>query len=79
MTMQSIVGEPEVLEDTTAWLSLKAAIADLQPLQAQDGSIGTVDVAAPLVHSITAAVAELAPLFPHDGAYLSALVLDFER
>ena len=79
MTMQSIVGEPEVVEDTTAWLSLKAAIADLQPLQAQDGSIGTVDVAAPLVRTITAAIAELAPLFPHDAAYLSALVLDFER
>lgn len=79
MTMQSIVGEPEVVEESSAWVSLKAAIADLQPLQAQDGSIENVDVAAPLVRQLTTAVSELAPLFPHDAAYLSALILDFER
>ncbi len=37
--MKSIVGEPEVLEDTTAWHDLKAAVGELQGLQAHDGSV----------------------------------------
>ncbi len=79
MSAQAIVGEPEVLEDTTSWLELKQAIAELQPLQAQDGSIEEVEHARPLVGHITTAVAELAPLFPHDAPYLDALQVDFDR
>ena len=79
MSAQSIVGEPEVLEDTTSWLDLKQAIAELQPLQAQDGSVEDLGQARPVIGRITAAIAELAPLFPHDAAYLEALQVDFDR
>ena len=42
MSELSIIGEPEVLEDVAthpAWLALKAAVAELQPLQSHDGSV----------------------------------------
>ena len=39
MSTQSIIGEPEVLEDSAAWLDLKVAVEDLRTLQTQDGSI----------------------------------------
>ena len=79
MSTQSIVGEPEVLEDTTSWLDLKQAISELQPLQAQDGSVEEFVRARPLIDRITTAIADLAPLFPHDADYLDALQVDFER
>jgi len=84
MSMQSIVGEPEVLEDGTvqdsaAWHDLKAAIAELQPLQAQDGAVEDAAAAHPLVARIRADIAALAPAFPHDAAYLTALDVDFGR
>jgi hypothetical protein len=85
---QSIIGEPEVVEDAStaetsaAWLDLKAAVVDLQPLQVQDGSVPKkADHAAAkkLVARIDAAIRALAPAFPHDAAYLEALVGDFDR
>jgi len=87
----ALVGEPEVLEDTTsgtdlasspAWLRLKQAAGDLQAVQAQDGSIPEPSAhtdARASVTQITAAVTELAPHFPHDADYLRALVVDFDR
>ena len=79
----SIVGEPEVVEDVAlhpAWLRLKAAAAILQPLQVKDGSVPDAVKSAELaIHEITDSIVELAPLFPHDAAYLSALVVDFDR
>jgi len=75
----AIVGEPEVVEDA-AWLALKAAASELQSLQAKDGSVPEEKRAAgELVASITASIAALAPRFPHDAAYLEALVVDFDR
>jgi hypothetical protein len=87
---EAIVGEPEVLEDarTTdlaqhpAWLRLKAAAMQLQAVQVQDGSIPDASAhadASTAVSTLTAAIDELAPLFPHDAAYLAAVVTDFER
>jgi hypothetical protein len=87
---EAIVGEPEVLEDarTTdlaqhpAWLRLKAAAMQLQAVQVQDGSIPDASAhadASTAVSTLTAAIDELAPLFPHDAAYLAAVVMDFER
>ncbi|GAA2225269.1 DUF6421 family protein [Herbiconiux moechotypicola] len=79
----SIIGEPEVVEDLAAlpaWLSLKAAVMALQPLQAHDGSVpDPVDhpAASALVESIAGSIASLAPLFPHDADYLTALQADF--
>jgi hypothetical protein len=66
----------------TAWLALKDAVAELQPLQLRDGSIpGTVDrtILDGLVETIIASIRALAPRFPHDAGYLDALVADFLR
>ncbi|MCS5715781.1 DUF6421 family protein [Herbiconiux sp. CPCC 205716] len=84
-TAESIIGEPEVVEDVAslpAWLDLKSAVAALQPLQVKDGSVpDPVDHAAArdLVSTIVEAVASLAPRFPHDAAYLDAVQDDFAR
>ena len=76
----AVVGEPEVVEDSAAWLSLKAAAIALQELQQQDGSIPEHhDQARKHVAVITAATEALRPAFPHDDAYLAASVRDFER
>jgi hypothetical protein len=64
------------------WLDLKAAVVAIQPLQVHDGSIPKkADHAAAraLVERIVAGIRSLAPSFPHDTAYLDALVADLER
>lgn len=89
---EAIVGEPEVVEDvralavgveeSAAWRSLKAAATALQGLQVKDGSIpDPADhlEARRLVCLVTTAVSELRPAFPHDDAYLRAVVTDFQR
>ncbi|MFI7484087.1 DUF6421 family protein [Kocuria sp. M1R5S2] len=87
-TAQTIIGEPEVVEDaravesSAAWLRLKSAATALQALQVKDGSIPEpADHPAARAHVgvIVASIAELAPLFPHDSAYLAALPGDFAR
>jgi hypothetical protein len=84
----SLIGQPEVVEDaataetSAAWLDLKAAAIALQPHQIKDGSIPDAAVhaeAAELVARITRDVIALAPAFPHDAAYLTALVVDFDN
>lgn len=95
MNEKTIIGEPEVVEhraegvqsnrlevDGAAWLGLKEAVTHLRPLQVQDGSIPDAahhTKAGELVGQIAKFINELAPLFPHDVAYLTALVVDFER
>jgi hypothetical protein len=85
---KAIIGEPEVVEDAStaetsaAWLDLKAAATELQTLQVQDGSVekkADHRKAGELVGRITASVRALAPAFPHDAAYLDALIADFDR
>ncbi|MFF1632701.1 DUF6421 family protein [Leifsonia sp. NPDC058248] len=90
-TSDAIVGEPEVVEDARsvrslashpAWSRLKDAAIALQPLQLKDGSIAEESdkpAATEQVEVLVAAVDELAPHFPHDAAYLDALVADFRR
>ena len=79
----AIIGEPEVLEDVAshpAWIALKTAVAQLQPLQSQDGSVESEKAAATaLIEAIVESVTQLAPLFPHDADYLAALSVDFQR
>jgi hypothetical protein len=82
----TVVGEPEVVEDrvesSAAWLRIKSAASALQPLQAQDGSLADsadLDDARALLEELVTGVQELAPAFPHDAAYLEALVADIER
>ncbi|MGV8886275.1 MAG: DUF6421 family protein [Microbacteriaceae bacterium] len=80
-TAEAIVGEPEVVEDA-AWLDLKAAASALQICQMQDGSIPDAErhpESRELVATITRSILHLAQYFPHDAAYLDALVVDFDR
>jgi hypothetical protein len=93
-TPQTIVGQPEVVEDaaTTAsnddlvasplWLELKAAVSAVRALQVQDGSIPDT-VHHPSAHehveTIAARLAAFARVFPHDSAYLHAAAADFRR
>ncbi|WP_420122226.1 DUF6421 family protein [Nakamurella sp.] len=70
-----LVGHP-------AWVRLKRAVADLQAVQAADGSVPDPQAhpaARTAVRTLTDAVTELAPLFPHDTDYLAALVKDLTR
>ena len=65
-----------------AWLDLKAAVVELQPLQVHDGSVPEKSdhaAAGLAVDRIVAGIRDLAPAFPHDAAYLDALVVDLER
>ncbi|MCG5212115.1 DUF6421 family protein [Streptosporangium soli] len=60
--------------------ALKATVEELRPLQAKDGSVETGNErAAELVRTIAGQVAGLAPRFPHDRAYLDAVVADLGR
>jgi hypothetical protein len=76
------VGRATGVETSPAWLRLKAAATAVQAVQVQDGSIPEpadhADAGAQ-VETIVTAVEELAVLFPHDSAYLEALVVDFRR
>lgn len=70
------------VETDPAWLALKAAATELQGLQAKDGSVpdeAERPRAGELVDAIVASVETLAPRFPHEAAYLEALVADFRR
>ena len=70
---------PELTTDP-AWLALKDAVGELQPRQAKDGAVtGELSRAAELVETIAVNVTALAPHFPHDAAYLDALVKDLRR
>ncbi|MDQ1554041.1 MAG: hypothetical protein QOK46_1119 [Microbacteriaceae bacterium] len=81
----AIVGEPEVVEDLAlhpAWLSLKAAVADIRVAQMQDGSLSDVadrPKARESVAQITAALLRLSEKLPHDAEYLAAAARDLER
>nr|WP_314841042.1 DUF6421 family protein [uncultured Microbacterium sp.] len=92
---QAIVGEPEVVEDTSTgsvqaqsveqsveWAHLKDAVIAIREMQIKDGSIPDAAhhaAARELVAEITAGIRALAPAFPHDADYLAASVVDFER
>ncbi|NMR21585.1 hypothetical protein HIR71_15395 [Cellulomonas fimi] len=79
---EAVEDGPSTLASHPAWLRLKAAVTDLQPLQVADGSVPDPrhhPHAATLVEAICAATAELAPHFPHDADYLAAVVKDFRR
>ena len=87
-TVNTIIGEPEVVEDAStaetsaAWKLLKDAAIALRPLQIKDGSVPEAadrEAAAQHVAEIIAGIRALAPAFPHDADYLDALVVDFQR
>jgi hypothetical protein len=77
-----IVGEPEVLEDSAAWLSIKSAVAAIRPMQVQDGSIPekkSHPAARELVATIADGLETFTQLLPHDSDYLLAAANDFRR
>lgn len=87
-TPQTVIGEPEVVEDgralaeQPAWLALKDAVIGLQELQTQDGSLAEdadPAEARSYVAVIVEAIRTLSPLFPHDAEYLAASIHDFQR
>ena len=82
MSNDVIVGEPEVLEDSAAWLNLKAAVGAIRPLQVQDGSIpATASHAAAreLVATIADGLEDFSTVLLHDSDYLQAAANDFRR
>lgn len=67
-------------EARSAFQGLKDAVEALKPLQAKDGSIeGDRDRAVALISEIVDHVDGLTPRFPHDEAYLAAVVADFRK
>jgi hypothetical protein len=82
LSNNAIVGEPEVLEDSAAWLSIKAAVAEIRPLQVQDGSIPLAKnhaKAKTVVGTIADGLESFAELLPHDAEYLTTCAADFRR
>ena len=80
MTVTVTGAPPRITAENPTWLRLRSAAESLQSLQIQDGSVpdeGHHAAAALEVAAITESLAELAPLFPHDAAYLDAVVADF--
>ena len=73
--------EPDPMAVDPAWQAIAGAIAEIQPLQAKDGSVAQPDAAhaADLVRQVAAGVRQMTHHFPHDSAYLDALVVDLER
>ena len=76
-TAASVEDAAGALQDP-AWDALVAAIEELRPLQAKDGSVGDEhrERAAELVADIAEAVTALSPRFPHQQAHLDATVTD---
>ncbi|WP_433497190.1 DUF6421 family protein [Sphaerimonospora sp. CA-214678] len=73
-------GEPRKAAVAAGFARLKAAVEELRPLQAKDGSIsGDRARAAELVAEIRDHVTALAPAFPHDRDYLDTVVADFGK
>ncbi|MBK8461325.1 MAG: hypothetical protein IPL43_15070 [Micropruina sp.] len=74
--------EVSALTQHPAWLRIKHAATDLQHLQSANGAIEDPtrhDEARQLITALISGIAELSPLFPHDSAYLDALINDFRR
>ncbi|GGK88793.1 hypothetical protein Sme01_02020 [Sphaerisporangium melleum] len=62
-----------------AFATLKAAVEQLRPLTAKDGSVADAAAASPIVDRVAAAVEALAHRFPHDRDYLAAVVTDLRK
>jgi hypothetical protein len=81
-SQNAVIGEPEVVEDTSVWKNLKAAVAEFRTLQIQDGSVpnGSDHARArELVDVIRDEILNFRGLLPHDAEYLEASATDFER
>ncbi len=65
------------------WLKLAAAIEELRPMQAKDGSIDASEhdhaAASRLLDQVLAAIDELAPQFTHQTAYFDAVKIDLNN
>src|SRR5215212_7644541 len=80
MTETLITASTRISAENQDWTRLKAAATAMQALQVKDGSIpdpANHGEASRHVGSIVDALRGLAPAFPHDAAYLDAVVEDF--
>ncbi|MEV6984649.1 DUF6421 family protein [Sphaerisporangium sp. NPDC051017] len=59
--------------------ALKDAVEELRPLTAKDGSVEDATAASPIVDRVAEAVEKLAPAYPHDEAYLTAVLADLRK
>jgi len=76
--------DAEVLQiaNSEAWLSLKAAVAQFQGLQAKDGSLtdtASTAQATELIDTVIGSIQGLQPHFEHDAEYLEQLVRDLQK
>ena len=72
--------EPTTRPGTSApWLKIKAATNELRRLQLPNGVVedSAHETAAACVDRITRALEKIAPAFPHQSAYMAALLADF--
>jgi hypothetical protein len=80
--MSALLAVDSPVETDAAWLALKDAVTAVQRRQGRDGSIPDAAeqaTARGLIDTIVASIAALTPRFPHDAAYLDALVIDLRR
>lgn len=65
------------------WLGLKDTVSQLRVLQSKDGSVDAESqdhaLAGELVQRLSEQITTMAPRFPHDAAYLDAVVVDLTR
>ncbi|MFC4585013.1 DUF6421 family protein [Sphaerisporangium corydalis] len=73
------VGEAGTGGTGDGFATLKAAVEELRPLTAKNGSVEDAEAAAPVVGRITAAIQDLAPRFPHDSEYLTTVLADLGK
>ncbi|MEO3813516.1 DUF6421 family protein [Sphaerisporangium sp. B11E5] len=66
-------------DDDPDFAALAAAVEELRPLTAKDGSIEDVLAAGPILSRVLAGVERLAPRFPHDAEYLAAVRTDLRK
>jgi Family of unknown function (DUF6421) len=81
--MSVMTDQTPAVTETSAWSCLVGAVEQLRPLQSKDGSIDAAEhdlgLARAAVHAIADALTDLAPSFPHDAAYLAAVVVDLHK
>ncbi len=82
----TVTALPSAVSDTASlpeWQRLKTAVEELRLMQSSDGAIASPEHdrvrAGELVKIMVGEIEALAPRFPHDAAYLDALVADLER
>jgi hypothetical protein len=78
---RDIAAAQNELENNQAWISMKAAVEELRPLQSKDGAIEETanhPKASALLDQLIAGIRDLSPRFSHQADYLSQVAKDLE-